>query len=196
MTAIRLAFALGVALLAAACLPVTTKTPIGSTAAPGADPALMGVWRGTTEADETVSYFHFLAAADGTMTVLLVTLPHDKNTGDWSQYTLTAVTLGGHRYLNARSIGDNGKPVEGVEATRNTALLYTIADGTTLTLYLIGEAAAKDAIKAGKIEGTVEPGQYGDAMLTAAPGKLDAFFASQDGAKLFTDKLATLKKVE
>lgn len=196
MTAIELAFALGVALLAAACLPVTTEAPLGTTVASGMASPLLGTWKGQAGDDEGgPSYFHILPAADGAATVLAVMPAHGKDTGGWSEFAVRATTLGSYRYLNVRSISSDGKPAGKDEAARNIPVLYKIRHGT-LTLYLIGEKAAKDAIESGRIEGTIEPGDYGDMTLTAAPEKLDAFFASKDGAMLFTEKLATLKKVE
>lgn len=196
MNAIRLALALGAALLAAACLPVTTKAPVGTTAGLAADPALMGTWKGTVADAEGPSYFHFFPRRDGTTTVLLVTPPHGKDDGGWSEFAATTATLGAHHYLNTRSISDNGKAVAGAEAERNIPLSYTIADSKTLTLYLIDEDAAKQAIKAGKIEGEIGKGEYGDVIITAAPDKLDTFFASEDAAKLFTKPLIVLTKQE
>lgn len=196
MTAVKLAFVLGAALLAAACLPVTTEAPLGTTVAPGAEPVLLGTWKGRVgDNEEGPSYFHILPATDGTETVLVVTPAHGKNKGSWSEFAARAVTLGSYRYLDIRSISSDGKPAGKDEAARNIPVFYKLGHGT-LTLYLIGEKAAKDAIESGRIEGMIEPGDYGDITLTAAPEKLDAFFASPDGAKLFTDKLAILKKVE
>lgn len=195
MTAIKLAFVLGAALLAAACLPVTTKAPLGSTAALGAVPALLGTWKGRVAESEVSTYFHILPEEKGTMSLIAVTPARTKSNGGWNEFAAQAVPLGPYRYLNVRSISSDGKPVSKTETARNIPVLYRLSHGT-LTLYLIGEKAAKKAIKSGLIEGTVEPSDFGDVAITAAPEKLNAFFASKDGAMLFTEKLAILRKVE
>ena len=194
MTPLRLIFAAVfvtlAGLLATACLPVTSTSPIGSSAGLGPDPALAGAWKAAPQADETgPTYLHFLADAKDGMTVLIVSHARGKGDSGWSEYRVTAATLNGHHYLNALAVQEDGKPVSDASATRNMPLLYTLsADGKTLSLYLIDEAAAKAAIKAGKLDGTIEPGDFGDVVLTAAPDKLDAVFARDDAPKLFEQK--------
>ena len=186
-------------LLATACLPVTSTSPIGSSAGLGPDPALAGAWKTAPQADETgPTYLHFLADAKDGMTVLIVSHARGKGDSGWSEYRVTAATLNGHHYLNALAVQDDGKPVSDASATRNMPLLYTLsADGKTLSLYLIDEAAAKAAIKAGKLDGTIEPGDFGDVVLTAAPDKLDVFFARDDAAALFDKKpLVVLERLD
>ena len=203
MKPFKLAFALGAALLAAACLPVTSKTPVGTTAGLSADPALIGTWKPIPEKKKDgekdeggPGYIHFLVAKDGTMTALTVSTGKagaEKTEGDWSVFAAGAAALGAYHYLNVRETFENGEPAKDKDAL-NTPLLYRFDRGGRLTLYLINEKAAKDAIAAGKIEGTVETGDYGDVTITAAADKLDAFFASKDGAALFTEKLVTLRR--
>jgi len=123
------------------------------------------------------------------MTVLIVSHARAKGDGGWSEYRVTAATLNGHHYLNALAVREDGKPASAAEASRNTPLLYTLsADGKTLSLYLIDEGLAKSAIKADRLQGTVEPGNLGDVVLTAAPDKLDAFFARDEALALFGNK--------
>lgn len=203
MTPFRLPFvALFVTLagiLAAACLPVTSTSPIGTTVGLGADPVLDGAWKAAPQADDKgPNYMHFLVDAQGGMTVLLVSHAHGKGASDWSEYRVTAATLNGHHYLNALTLRENGKASSDVTATHNTPLLYTLsADGRTLSLYLIDDDAAKAAIKAGKLQGTIEPGDYGDVVLTAAPDKLDAFFARDEAVALFGKKpLVVLERLD
>ena len=204
MKTFKLAFALGAALLAAACLPVTSKTPVGTTAGLGADPALIGTWKVIPEkkkdaaADDGPGFIHFILAKDGTMTALTVSTGRAgdaaKTHGEWSVFAASAAQLGQNRFLNVRETSENGEPSKDEDAG-NIPVLYRFGRGGKLTLYLIDEKAAKDAIAAGKIEGKVEAGDYGDVALTAPADKLDAFFASKDGAALFKDALITLKRV-
>ena len=184
-----LAFGLA-ALLAASCLPVTSKSPVGTTVGLGADPLLLGTWKSTGK--DAPGYFHFLRAENGTLTVLTVMPASPKGDSEWSRYTATTATLGARHFLNAREVSNNGKAADA--GAPNIPLLYTVDAAGAVALYLIDEAAAKDAIAAGRIEGTIEDGDYGNAVLTAAPGKLDAFFARADGAALFKEKLVVLTK--
>ena len=193
MKAIRLAVLLCAALSVAACLPVTTKNPIGTTAGFKADPALLGMWKGRGEdSDAREGYFAFLRNADGAMTVILVTPENDGD--EWSTFDLRTATLGGNRIMNVRGGLKDGKPNDDELSKENIPLLYTLAGGK-LTLSLLDEKAVAAAIKSGKIDGTVDAGGTGDAHITADPAKLDAFFATREGAALFGAKLVTLTKM-
>ena len=186
-------------LLATACLPVTSKAPIGTTVGLGPDPALAGAWKAAPTADNKgPTYLHFLANAEGGMSVLIVSHAQGKGDAGWNEYRVTAATLNGHHYLNALAVQEDGKPISDASATRNTPLLYTLsAGGRTLSLYLVDEAAAEAAIKAGRIKGSVEPGDFGDVVLTAAPDVLDAFFARDDAPALFDKKpLLVLQRLD
>src|SRR5215469_2504621 len=101
MYRIRAVAALCAALLVAACLPVTSKTPIGSTTGLKPDPALYGVWRGRVKDSDTPAYMSFLRNDDGTMGCVLVTPPAGSDGGEWEVFTLNAATLGGHHFLHA-----------------------------------------------------------------------------------------------
>ena len=66
MKRIYAALAIAATLLVAGCLPVTSKTPVGTTAGLGADQALYGTWVGHSqdEKEKGVAYFHFLKGKD------------------------------------------------------------------------------------------------------------------------------------
>jgi hypothetical protein len=205
MKILRLASLFGaVALMAAACLPVTTKTPVGTTVGLAADPALVGTWRVVPKKDaaatdeEGPGYLHFVLDGGGHLTALAISpgKPTDKGTGhgSWSVFAATAAALGSRHYLNVHETFEDGKQAK-LDDMQNIPLLYTIDDGT-LTLYLIDEKAAKAAIAAGRIDGTVESGDFGDVVLTASADKLDAFLATDEGAGLFTEKLIVAERVE
>ena len=198
MKVLRIAFVLAAALFAASCLPVTTDAPVGTTAGRGADPALIGTWKAVPEKPNQggPQFVHFIAGKDGAMTVLLVDTGKRRSDGEWSVSSASAAVLGGRHYLNVRALSENGKPAEGADAERNVPLLYRFDDDGTLRVFLIDEDKAKAAIEAGTIEGRIEPGDYGDVILTAPPAKLDALIAGDDGAALFTQKLLVLRRVE
>lgn len=194
----------GLCLLLAGCLPVTTSSPVGSTAGLGADPALIGSWKviaakGTAAAEdpsEGPGFVHFLRGEDNRLTAVLIAAGSaaHKTRGDWSVYSISTATLGGRRYLNARAILESGKPAKAEDADGNIAMLYRL-EADRLTIYLMDDDKAKAAIAAGEIEGRVSDGKFGDVTLTATPQALDAYITGA-GAKLFTQKLMVLKKVE
>jgi hypothetical protein len=196
MTAFRIALAVAASLLVGACLPVTTQTPVGSTVGLKADPSLGGMWRGQPKPPDGPVYMTFLPQTDGTITALLVQPPVKDKTGDWSVYTLQTATLGSYQYMNAQEISNNGKASDMVGAGKNFPILYRINGDGALVLYLMDEKAVKSAIKAGKIAGTIEQGQFGDIALTAAPADLDAFMSTPEGRALFVKPLIILRPVK
>lgn len=188
--------AAALALWLASCFPPTTTHPVGTTAGLANDPALVGLWRGKMENDEDRDvYFHFLPGTDGTITVVLVqggTQPD----GDWSVASVTTAAVGNNRIMNAR-LTFSGDKVDEEDMARNTMpMLYRFEGPNRLVLYLMDEDATKAAIQAHKIVGIVEPGQFGDATITASPKDLDAFMASKRGTALFGERFATLTKME
>jgi hypothetical protein len=187
------AFVTLAALGLAACPPVTSKTPIGTTVTAVRDPALDGVWKGHVAGDKANSYFTFLPQDDGTYSVIAVTPSSPKDKGGWLAFSAQTVSLGPYHYINARETFDSGKPATGAMADNTFPVLYRVNGDGALVLYIIDETQAKNAIKAGKIVGTVEDGQSGDVTLTAAPGDLDAYMGSADGRALFIKPLILLR---
>lgn len=194
MKTMRFALLAAAALFVAACLPVTTKHPVGTTVGFKADPALLGIWKGRgEEKDDKDGYITFLNNADSTMTALVFSPTDDQ--GEWETYTLQTATVGGNHIMNARAALKNGQPITGDEANTLFPLLYQIKKGS-LTLFILDDDTTKAAIRSGKIQGAIDPGDMGDAHITAEPAALDAFFATKDGAALFSKKLLTLHRVD
>jgi hypothetical protein len=200
----RIALAAAAALLLAGCLPVTSKAPIGTTAGLGADEALFGTWVGRAEdqadksqdKDKGVLYLHFLKGKDaGATSVLWVTTGSSKNDNGWMSFTVSIAKLGANRYMNAVETSEDGKPASDQLKNANIPLLYRFGKHHTLTLYLLEEDKVKEAIKAGKIAGTIESGNFGDVKITADGPALDAFFTKPEAAKLFK-VFVVLKKAE
>jgi hypothetical protein len=192
---IRIATALTCALFLAGCLPVTSKSPVGTTMGLGADPVLIGTWKGhSPDTDnKTDGYFHFMAAKDGSLTIAVIMAAGGSDDG-WTIFNARTAVLGKNRFLNAVETFDKDAPAEGSLKNANIPLLYVVK-GRTLTLYLLDEDKSKEAIKAGKIAGTIEPGESGDVEITAEPAALDAFMATPEAAVLFK-VMMVLKKVE
>jgi hypothetical protein len=201
---VKRAIAILVAALAlAACIPVTTKSPVGSTTGLKPDTALYGMWevRGgaqygaaTADAKER-AFIAILPDKDDNVSAVFVDIPSTKN-GDWSSYAVTTSTLGAYHYINARALITNGNPADGSEARNTFPILYRFEADGALTFYLLDEDATKAAVNSGKIAGKIENGKFGDVMLTAAPSDLDAFFSSRAGRALFTKPLLVLHRVK
>lgn len=194
----RLLTLLGTALLLQACLPPATTHPVGTTVGLHNDPALVGLWRARMEngsSGERGAYFHFLPKTDGTLTVVLVQAGNQPD-GDWSVATITTAALGANHFFNAKLTVTSDKS-DTEDTTPNTMpMLYRFDGPRHLTLFFMDEDATKAAIQSGVIKGTVEPGQFGDAIITADPKSLDAFMATKKAASLFGEKFATLTKME
>jgi hypothetical protein len=197
MKAVRFALAGCLALLVAACLPVTTKNPVGTTAGFQADPALVGLWKGhgdDPDGDLRDGYFAFLRNDDGTMTCILIT--PDKSSDEWGTFAVQTAALGGYRYMNVHGGLKNGKPDDDQLAKENILLRYSIGADGKLTLALLDDKATAEAVKAGRIAGVIEPGSMGDVRITADSAAQDKFFATKEGAALFSQKFVTLTKIQ
>jgi len=191
MKIMRLAVVLCAAVVLAACLPVTSDEPIGSTVGMTVDSELLGVWRFTPNDGKDVIYFHFLRQQDESISAVLVEVPADNNDSRWGVYSVQTTTLGGNHFANVRAVLAQGKPVEGEEA-RMFPVLYRI-DGSRLFIYLIDEHAAAAAVEAGKVSGETSGS---DVRITADAKASDAFFTSVEGAALFSAELGSFAKVE
>ncbi|HEX4861884.1 MAG TPA: hypothetical protein VFV07_11645 [Rhizomicrobium sp.] len=186
------------ALLLAACLPVTSDNPVGSTTGFKPDPALVGLWKGHGEdknnKDEKDAYFAFLRGEDGDMTAVLIT--PEKESDDWGSYEVQVATLGANHIMNVRGATKNGKPVTDEMDREIIPMRYDIGKDGKLTLSLLDDKATTAAIKAGRIKGTVHEGSENDCHITASPKELDTFFSTKEGAALFSAKLVVLTKVK
>lgn len=145
------------------------------------------------QSKDEIVYFHFLPMDDGSFKVVIVS-GGEKLNGEWSIARVKAASLGDHHFLNAELVFNNGKR-ENDPKHGTVPLLYRLESDGRVSLFLIAEDKAKDAIQSGAVAGTIEPGDFGDVTLTAEPDDLDKFFAGDDGAALFTQKFATLTKM-
>lgn len=188
--------AVGLALLTAACLPVTSKVPVGTSVGFKPDPRLLGTWLARDKDEDAPSYIHFLGGKDGTMTALVVTPPHGDNLGEWSEYRLRAATLGMNHFINAQEVAVNGDSDKDSSLAReNILLLYRMGRHGSIELYLMDEKAAAAAIRAHRIAGQVDPGQNGDVHITADEPALDQFMATPEAAALFIKPMVRMTRV-
>jgi len=188
---------LSAAISLSACFPPQTTHPVGTTVGLANDPALVGLWRGKSDSsdDDRDIYFHFLPTLSGTITVVMVQAGPQPD-ADWSVAMVTTTTLGGNHIMNATMQFADGKADTEDNPHGSIPLLYRFDGPNRIVLYLMDEDETKAAIQAHKIAGTVEPGQFGDAVITASPKDLDAFMATKKGAALFGERFATLTKIE
>lgn len=194
MIRISKALALVAALALAACYPPVTSHPIGTTAGLKQDPALEGTWKGM-DLQGKPGYAHFLARDNGAATMVVLVPAHGSGDADVVIAVVTSVRFGSFGYLNARLAQANGEDLKD-QPPGTVPVLYRIDAKGTMTLALMDETAAKAAIAAGRIRGTVEQGSMGDATITADPKALDAFFASPAAVALFAKPFFTLHKVD
>ena len=117
MSATRISLALAAALVLSACLPVTTKTPLGTTTKPVPDLALNGMWRGQNDKQEAPGFIGFIKNADDTMTAVMVSPESGGNDGDWEAFSLKVVTLGGKHYMTAHETFVKDKPANQGDAS-------------------------------------------------------------------------------
>lgn len=194
MKAFRVVVAVCAIFMAAACYPVTTSIPVGASSGLSADPALAGLWRAEMahSEGETV-YFHFLPMEDGSFNVVIIS-SGEKPGGEWNVARATAAKIGDRRFLNAELVFSDGKP-ESSSRHGTVPLLYRTEKDGRVSLFLMSEDETKKAIQKGEIAGTIEPGEMGDAFITATGHDLDSFLASHEGSSLFNEKFATLTKV-
>jgi hypothetical protein len=151
------------------------------------------MWKGKVGSSAN-AYLTFYPASDGTVKIVLLAPPGADDEGGWMVFEARPVALGANTYLDTRAVDDGGKPPE--PKLTHVPVLYRVNGDGSLIVYLIDEAAARDAVSAGTIAGTVEPGDFGDVTITAAPAAVDALFASNAGRALFTKPLGILQRVK
>ena len=191
MTRLRL-LVLSTLLLVSAALggcKIDAVEPIVPLASAQADPALYGVWR-HREGDET-TYVHIgpaiaLGGPKEGQPMRIVIVDHKLTGVTVEDYTVYGARVGRHRYLSVAQ-EEQGKR-EGYLFVR-----YRVDGGTVRFASVDGKALA-DAIRAGRIQGTVRGEGLGtDATITADPQAIAAFLAAS-GDALF-NRPVTLRRV-
>jgi hypothetical protein len=191
MTRVKFAVALLAVLALAGCYPPVTTHPLGSNTPTKPDAALAGVWKGV-DTDGKPHYVHFLQQSDSTISAVVV--ESGAKAEDWFAAKLTCAKLGANRFLNGRLEWTNNKPEHDIPGT--VPVIYSIDAKGALTLAMMDEDKVKDAVRAGKIKGMIEKGQFGDVTITESPAALDKLFASPAVTKLFAQPFLTLHRVD
>jgi hypothetical protein len=151
----------------AVCLFATgcddSKNPLSDPNTSKADERLVGVWR--NRSDDGEAYYHIGHAGEKFPANMLriIEIKHSKGTVEPpEEYLVFPSAIGDKTYLNAVLDGDkklvkrlDEKGWKAVEVDNYTFLKYQ-CDGDKLVVYLIDESAKQEAIKGGKIKGTVD----------------------------------------
>jgi hypothetical protein len=174
---------------------VSLPNPIGASVGFKNDPALDGLWYGKTDKDSDAVYYHVLLNADNTITVLGVS-PHSVKDKGWGVLTATTAILGNNRYINAREVFENGKPISQTENPRAWySGLYRL-EGDVLTIYALDDRKVAAEVKAHRIAGTISHGRFGDDIaITADAAHVDKWLSTPDAPKLFAP-LFTLVRIK
>ena len=198
MKRLHIALAILCTLFAAACLPVTSKTPVGTTTGLGSDTALYGTWKGYSAEDHTLVYLHVLRPKNNeAISAVMVGTGTDKDEGTIMLVELRTAALGDNHFMNVIKFFTKDENGETANALKDASipLLYRFGKNHSLTLYLLDEDKTKEAITSGKLQGIVESGNFGDVKITSDAAALDAFMATPEAAKLFK-LFVVLKKAE
>ncbi len=198
MKRLQAALAIFCTLFAAACLPVTSKSPVGTTTGLGNDAALYGTWKGYSADDHSPVYVHILRSKnDEAIQAVMVGTGNDKEEGTIMLVELRTATLGENHFMNVIKFYTKDEHGETVNTLKDASIpvLYRFGKNHSLRLYLLSEDKTKEAIAAGKLQGNVESGNFGDVKITSDAPALDAFMATPEAAKLFKEFVA-LKKAE
>jgi hypothetical protein len=183
MRAMRFALAAFAALSISAC--VSINQPIGSSVGYVNDPALEGLWIGKPSQERSIGYYHVILNDNNTMTVVGIAPRHDKDKASWGTLELTTVVLGPNHYMNARETSEDGTPKQAGASQEFYPLYYKIS-GDRLSIFAFDSTKVADAIKQGRIEGTIAKDQYGETVAISEDGPhLDASLAAPDAPNLF-----------
>jgi hypothetical protein len=186
--------ALATALVLSACYPPVTSHPVGTTVGIKDDPSVIGVWRTPGDKEHRPTYLHILPRLEGPIAVLMVEGGPQPD-GDWNEIAVTTARFGAYGFMNVRLISANGKPVDD-QPGGTIPVLYRFDAKGNLILCLPDEDAAKAAINAHKIKGTITENGNGDATITADGAALDRFLTSPAGQALYDKPSPTFTRVE
>ena len=182
--------------VSSACTSVATVTPAGLSSGAEPDISLLGGWKvqfpdGSKPFE---AYVFLMPAKDAGFRAVAVgwdDVPASSRTAtdsDWFSAEVVTGKAGEHVFLNIRGLLTNGERIP-----RNDLgyfpLRYQHQDDGSVKLFIWGEAETiGEAIKTGRISGTVD---HGDVQITADSTSLDSFLADA-AEKAFPVHYATL----
>ncbi len=186
----------GATLLLAGCL-AESKNPLSTPEASTIDARLEGIYvsRREKRSDDLDGWhFHYRGAnadASGrsrtTPWLEVLDVEHEKNGGlKGAAYRALTTHLGGQDYLSFIQLGSTG---DKEKSAVYSFARYEVNWSGDLRVWLVNSGALADAIKTGKLRGTVTQHKTSDdILLTDSTEHLAAFVAAGDPVKLFGGK--------
>ena len=185
-------------LLLAGCLP-ESKNPLSTPANSTVDQRLEGIYvarRENKDDDLSSMHFHYRGVkANGRVLATpwldVLDVEHERAGGmKASAYRVLTTHIGEQDYMSFQDL-NKGKDKAPYHFAR-----YEFSWTGTLRIWLINSDAVADAIKAGKLRGTVKTRKYtNDINITDSTERLAAFVKASDSAKLFEGKPMVLHRV-
>ena len=184
------------ALLLAGCLP-ESKYPLSTPATSTIDPRLEGIYGARREKkDDELAGWHFhyrgvKAGADGqvrsTPFLEVLNVGHVRDGGlKGDAYHAFTTHLNGHDYISFVELGSG---VAQGKASFYSFARYEVSWTGDLRVWLANSSVLAEAIKTGKLHGTVKHHRFGDDIYIAdSTDHLAAFVTASDPGKLFSGK--------
>ena len=190
----RAALAIACTLLLAGCLPVTSKTPVGTTAGLGADEALYGTWTGHGE-DGTAVTFHFVPWRTTPTRSPSWSAPNTDSPSP-KPASMCCTTKSATTFLNAAQMLRRGQSAgEPVERREHAAALQVREERQAdASSYGRGQDQRGDPCRADRGHDRRRR-QWRRIEITADAAALDAFMAKPEASKLFK-LLIVLRRTE
>jgi hypothetical protein len=160
--------------------------PVSDPATAVHDPELFGVWHGTFE-DDTHVYLHIGPAEHGMTRAVMIEHRENGRGIKIENYVAFPTRLPKLKLLNVRSLDDASRGY--------TIIRYKVEGDDEMTFWITSYPAVREDIKAGKLRGVAEAGQFGDTRITASSVELAAYLHGSDGDRLF-DKPLEFERVE
>jgi hypothetical protein len=181
---------LSACILLAGCIPESIN-PIAPPQQTVADPRIEGLWKVVEKADKP-TYYHFTSRKPAP-SVAIAGVEHGGDRGlsieVWQAYP---ARIGGTRYLSFRTVD----PATGAKKGNFSFARYDYTWIGDLRIWIMSEAAAIEAVKAGKLRGKVTPSRFSESVLiTDTSSRIAAFVAAQPAKELFNEDPLILRKV-
>jgi hypothetical protein len=191
MRAIRIAAGFALLLLLGGCL-VESEATLGDPDPAAADPRLLGSWYHAERNGASLVSIADDPAQPGAYRVVYASIrPRGEKPVEFVTYSVWPTVVNGARYLNIRRTGGSV-----LEHPVLTIMAYDIGADDALVLRLISTKAVIEAIKAGRLEGTIAEGRFAsEARITSPRADLVAFIAGAERNVLFSDKAEAMRRM-
>lgn len=172
---------LGFGLLLAACVPEFENA---LETGPAADPALIGVWDGKSDADTQVMRLE-VSAQDGGLRLSM----RDPTGGSDEEIVLAgrSAEVAGVRYISLTP--DDPELLGAGEEKVGFNIFRYEPDGGTIKAWSLHNPKIAQAIEEGRLKGTVKgSGTSQEIKISASSEELAAFFATEEGRDSFNEQ--------